>query len=294
MNFSKEQELLYHWLSHHGIRSYQQIKKSCNDILASSMEESPNGIYRLFFPMFRSGIIEFVGDDKYSLTPTTLLSKKNTEHFTCVNPSPIQLEEAQVRFDCVIYSSFLIKIINPDFEELCKLFPKSNTVWQEVWRANRVLINFPEIAKVVTAFEKVDFLNRGVQFDVRKMQWKPPYSSDGLFKETEEAQKIILSLGDSIYAVPDKQLNPDSRPIAECAIISKGNHQMFTYNTVDNVLRFHFGNLPIAVERILVIENVFDFDQGFQLASNGFFKNVDPKTIKQLNRIFNTNTTLND
>lgn len=152
-----------------------------------------------------------------------------------------------------------------------------------------ILSNFPKISSVVEKFERASITSSGEYYDVKKHRWnKNKNQTSGIFRLSEDAQKYYLRIKKEDLQLPDYRINPEARPLAESYQASIENLVFLYYNKGKKALTVKNINIPILIDRALRIESLPNNLSVQEENGKTIYENISFSTVKQLNRIFDT------
>lgn len=254
------QELLYRWFKEVEDVRYERIKQICNYLnikLALNLEKPINNI---FYPLLYGGVIEFIGNSRYQITPKCVISK-SMNIYIVVNPCTLeQLQETHI---VGVYT------INDTIN--------SYSLDSYHFNLHTILKNMPTISQCLSSYPLIYDRGKGLNDNI------------GLNYSNENDCKrwyFVDSKQNKCYSIPHLSINPDALNIAYCydKIIKLENNGY--YDTIRKVLKIRKNNIPILIYRLLTIESIltnstFHIDYDYYI-----FENIDKKSFIELNRIF--------
>ncbi len=286
-DYHKLQGLLLQWHKHYGIRSIEQIRMACSNLLSSFRYETKHSLFKVFYPLLRKGLIEFHGNSKYQVAPPAILYYKK-EHIAVGINLPVELKDNLIRLgesNEDIFETVRIKLEEPAIRKFCE----ENECNYSEPDISGILSNFPKIADLVNKFEHASISSAGEFYDVFKHHWsRDLQKASGVFRLSDNAHKYYLRTEEVDLQIPDSKFNPEGRPLAESYQVVIENREFLTYSKVNKVLTVKDVNIPILIERILRMASLFRPDRVKEEYGKMEFKNIPLSTIKQLNRIFST------
>lgn len=289
LNYKEQQSLLLMWFSHYGIRSESQIRIASIQILNSFSLDINNSLYKVFYPLVRMGLIEFIGIGKYQISKAAVLYYPKLE--ICVayglsNQQKVLFLEKYEKVDQDMFGVMRFHAKKSNIKILCKI---ENIDYYEPNIINE-LSNFPCVKNIVSKFDDAVLPENGEYYNVMKYEWK--YSSIkryGIYRCTRDSLKIYLrteKYGD--LSITDSAINPEFRNIAELYHLSRKNKSYLFYNKKEMVLSVTNVNIPILLERVLRSLSFYKtshVEKSYNILS---FSNIPCNAVSQLNRILNT------
>lgn len=261
----KLQMLILSWLSKHGARSLESIRKNCSFLLGENenSQGSLNSVWKLFWPLVYSGIVDHIGDGYYSLTEPLLIDYGSHYVYILKRPKGIDSEELAAG----IYLSH-----SQSADENLKTV-KVNPF--------AILKRFPSIDKIVDSFidsnqdeTALTYYNKHMHRGIAKL------GRDGFTRYYSDPEKHYMK------EIPDRAINPDAFSIAYCrsrAINEKANG---FYNKDKKELVMSTFAMPIMIYRVLQLQSLTNEELPKRDNRNYVFQNIELPIIKELNRIF--------
>ena len=286
-NMEELQALFFKWFKCYEKRNLNQIRVATKNLLASYEYETNSSLFKIFYPLVRYGLIEFCGDDTYTLSNPILLFYPDNKAVG-VNLNSIQIEKLKERFHIHSIDQFGIVRFKASEKELVTF---SNEIDINFSKPNIAdyLSNFPKIGNVISNFETASTMFFAQYFNIDNIKWEDNKNQAfGLFRNSEIAQKYYFIENNETYSIPSLTQNPDARPIVETYIYCK--QKSFKYNSNTKELNVGNINLPILIERLLRLASLFDTTVYTKEYDNQIYSNITKNTVLQLDRIFDTKT----
>ena len=260
----KLQQLLYQYIDSFEYRSLGSIYDACNNLTPHKEDESDTkAAWLLFYPLLYSGVVDFIGKNKYAITePLILFNNKNYFYINC-RPS----------FDC--FSTPFVGIVSSDcYDDKLEMSPKTMDAMQ-------ILKNIPSIKTIVESYSNIYTEDK---FDLYDFSWKKSLATiNGGF-----ARYLYIPEPRIIKRVPNRETNPESSfRIPYCYSRVLNNEVNGVYNSSAKTLKMKRFAMPIMIYRVLLLNslnnNQFPINEGEFFV----FDNVTKKVASEINRIFN-------
>lgn len=257
-------ELLLKWISScEGKRSYESIRKNCEYLdEVYNLNLGSYAVLTLFQPLFRSGVVEFVGKDCYAVSP------------------PVAIE----RNDIFIYN-------NP-----ASPYPGSNTPFpgiflthseEEIKDMKRVKFDALSVLKgIPPANEVVDAFSVSVD-DLSHADYYHYKGKKGLTKRLDDRAVRYFCIPEKMYQreVPGRATNPDAFGIAYCYSCCLNSEKIGCFNKNKGELRMRTFGLPATIEKILFLESMTQGIIPVRELNGTVYQKIGPKVAKEINRI---------
>ncbi|MBP1615637.1 MAG: hypothetical protein H6Q14_395 [Bacteroidetes bacterium] len=289
-NMEELQALFFIWFKCYESRNLNQIRVATKNLLASYEYNTEYSSFKIFYPLVRYGLIEFCGNDTYTLSNPILLFYPDNK-VVGINLNSVQVEKLKNWFQLYTVDKFGIIRFTATENKLV-IFSKETDIPLSKPNISEYLSNFPKVRNCINAingFEETYFSTFEEKFDIRGRKWeKARNESFGLFKSTENAQKYFFIENGVTYSIPSYTQNPDARPIVESYFYCK--QTSFKYNSSTKELNVGNINLPILIERLLRLASLFDTTVYTKEYNNQIYSNITKNTVLQLDRIFDAKT----
>lgn len=281
MDLRAQQVLYLKWLGHHTSRTQSQIKRACKALLP----DQKSSFYKIHDPLYRLGLIEFVGDGTYQKTAPLLLSYKN-QHVAGINFSKQQMAMLPAicgNLEEIHLGCFRINGSKNTAESIAKI---CGVPLQEA-NPLSILQKIPSLKKVVQQWTETPADRATLFFDLARRAWSLSKLEHGLCKASEQAQVLYLkTAGDHFLKIPSNQINPEMRLVAESYAKVLNDEIPFSYCADTQILTTCRLNFPVIIERALCVASLHK-EEGI----NGSFKcrkysNVSLAMFRQLTRIY--------
>lgn len=257
-------ELLLKWMACEERRcSYESIRKNCEYIdRVYKLELKGNGIWILFQPLFRTGVVDFAGKDCYAVCPTVAIENKGKFIYN----SPLFQKEINRTIFTGIY-----RTNNAEDVTGMKIV---------YFDAEKILRNFPSVR------ETVDSFSTSIE-DLSHVEYYHYKGAKGLTKRLDNGAVRYFCIPELLYQkeVPGRSINPDAFNIAYCYSRSINKIASGKYNIKNHTLQMFSFGLPASIERILFIESMLYNTPPEDSDGRKLFFSIKPIIVKQLNRI---------
>ena len=284
--FQEIQKLLLDWFRHNGNVNYNQAKVACQNILGSFNYEKKNAIFKVLLPLVRQGFIDFKGEGTYCISPPAIFYYKEMELAVSINMLPEQKKVIAISEEKFEEDAFGVIRFETSQDKAKELANVIGCLYSEP-DIRTFLSEFPRIIDVVESFS-IDYVDDKFEiYDIENFRWRNSNSKElGLIRRSK-GQKIYIRTEENNFAIPDIHVNPDARPLAEsyCAI-KYSSKSFFRYYPEQSVLFIEKLNIPILIDRLLVLAGLWDkngVERDFGFAK---YYNINMAIISQLNRIF--------
>lgn len=283
------QVLLLKWLKHFNVRSIEQIRITSKSLCISNNIDEKNSVLKLLYPLLKMGFVEFIGEGRYQVSPSIIISYPQKSLAVGVNltaPQKDKLNDISYQED--EFGNIRFSTKDNDVEAMCR---NLNCHYQKFYTITP-LVHFPKIKDVVTNFDECYSIFEKIQFyDTYKHKWEYGEKSIGIFRVSSDSFVYYLKIREKTYKIRLSSDNPEEWILAECYQASCNRDDLFSYNKTAKILTVNNLNLPILVERILRLSSLYQKEaiiskQNFQVC----YPDTSIATIKELNRIFDTKT----
>lgn len=282
------QVLLFNWIKHYGIRNREQIRIATKRLCVSNHIESKHSLLRFFYPMLKNGLVEFVGNDLYQVSPPLMLFFPKQKIAVGVNLSD---EQKQIfsELSCQEDNWGIIRFSAKE-QEVLQFSKQLNCEYQRF--ESDILSQFPKIKDVVSLFEDSHLTENNIQYyDTLIHKWQKTSKGTGLCRTSSESMIFYLKLNGKYKRIPNNSINPDGRLLAESFQACIERDHIFTYNSQKKELIVNNLNLPILIERFLRLCSLYEHNavkifNDWQV----MFPHIETSMVKQINRIFGIKT----
>lgn len=269
------QSLLIQWLACFNYRKYELIKSACKnlcDIVKIEIDKK-DALYNIFYPLFRSGIVEYIGNSKYTLTPPVLITGKENH---CIFVTYNFLEDTRLSYTDVpaIYYSDHATELKATLKDLPKIYK---------FTLNSIFRKFPCIHNIIETFDKTPLMatssNTSIQAKLEKCNNGTTYQLINYKQHTR-------------YNIPDQIQNPDAVNLANyyerilCGIPNG------YYDPDNNLLKLLIKRIPIMLYRVLFIHTLLAGHTVEKEKDMYIFPNINYTTYCELNRILSNSITI--
>lgn len=277
------QALLLKWFKHFNVRTFEQIRITSKSLCISNNIEG-SSIYKLLYPLLKMGFVEFVGDEKYQVSPSVIIFYPKVSIAVGINLTDEQKEKLKdILYEEDLFGNIRFQINGNDIEPLCQ---NLNCHYQK-YDNKDILIHFPKIRDILVNFEESYSVFDKVQFyNNNNHQWEKDQKQIGIFRRSSDSFIYYLRIEDKNFKIP---INPEGWLLAECYQVSCEKCDFFCYDKATKILTINNVNLPILIERILRLSSLYETEAvtnrlDFQVC----YPEISLATIRQLNRIFDT------
>lgn len=261
-NLFHAQRLLYEWLCLSGKRSYEAIRKNCLYLdEAYSLGYGSSSVWRLFNPLVKTGIVDYVGGNYYAACPKISLARG--ERVLYSNPEGHNIIEDE--------TPFVGLYISKSSEAFSDAKPfDALSVLRTLPSVDRIVNNFPESVQDLT----------GAQFYSSK-------SARGLTKELNDGFVRYFSIPEKVYEreVPSRASNPDAFNLALCYSSAVNGEHTGRYCVESHTLWVNTFGFPIILFRVLLVESMLNGFIPTVSDSTVSFEGISARIAKELNRI---------
>lgn len=245
----KAQNLLLQWITTLGAVRYARIKLACDSINDRYNLELDKPTNYLFFPLFKSGVIDICGNNKYART---------------------------AKFEWTNWVRTITNESGQDNQEtgITGLYFKSDFELDSLFNGSSVLSNVPDVEKIVKSFPV------GI-IDVSQV--------DKTIGVVEEPNKLfnryfIDNRKNLIVKIPSFDENPDAISFAKMYENILCEHFSY-YDRGTEELKIYKYGIPIIIYRVLLIESLLSGKIPDEDGEFVVFFGIDKKTAKEVNRI---------
>lgn len=247
---SKLQNLFLTWISNVGSTRYARIKDVCSYLAERYELDLPYSQYKIFYPLFQSGVVDFCGNGHYAKSPD----------FNITN-GIITLTNRQTR--------------NSIETGLTGLYLIRDNLGEKTFKANQVLEKIPSVDKIVE------------HFPIGQLDLSLVKKKNGIIVEPKRNYIRYFYNDESnlLVKIPPMEENPDALNVAFTYESIINGRFTCSYDTEGKELKFYRYGIPIVIYRVLLIESLLS---GNSIEENNrfiTFKGIKKSTIKQINRI---------
>lgn len=289
MLLSNGQSILLDWFKHNSGSSHNlsKIRVICQNIsIVEGYGNDTNYLYRHFFPLVRIGIVEYLGNDNYSLSNPVLHIIGDV--IIAVNFDTISLKsishlcKASFFSDLVLYfGSNSKKEIEDGLKATCMKLNISS-----LFKSLPNILSFVELLQPLqlvpdSGFRKYNYYG-----------WTSTFTSNeiGCYKASDNiaSKRYILTSALQWKEIPNRNINPDAFNLAVCYTKVESQHNIgIQYDKQKMELKIFDIHFPIIIERLIWIFYLNRLDDVIIDVNNHLlFTNFPFDTFKQLNRFF--------
>lgn len=271
-NLKEAQEKLYQWLACFEKKSYLSIRQNCDYLnIQYGLGIENYAIWQIFYPLVYSGVIDYVGNGYFALTEQQIIDLKT--HYVISNP----FEKEN------IYPTEITGIFRA---EKSNYIPQSKVVG---FNALNILSRYPSIKSIVDGFyESI--------VDEDKFEYHNFKTKKGVAELKDGGLVRYFSDPGNSYQrqIPDKSVNPDALNIAYCyeRVINQQDNGL--YSKSSKVLKLQSFGLPFMIYRVLMLEMLSKNCYPSKYKNEVIFKNIEPRLVKELNKIFCNTIAINE
>ncbi|MEJ7736325.1 MAG: hypothetical protein WKF97_02765 [Chitinophagaceae bacterium] len=288
MDLLRLQQGLLYWFRMNGSesKSYTAIENTCINICRPyfPMETNSGEIARfakhnIFFPLFRLGAIEFYGDGKYAMAPTSCLCNKKYV-IGCNMPHRIKEEYNLELVHDTLRGIEIYRRSTRLLEFIC-----TEGISHSEYLFSAIFGKIPSLDTLVNFWEDdVSIDASGYQMLVSGDGWRRPTEpvNIGVFRKSDKvySQRLAKISNYQWKLIPSRASNPDALNIASMWA-EPGNISGVVFNSSDLLLRIKNNMFPLLIERILAINSLM---HGCQLDSQRQY-HLTAGEFNMLNRI---------
>lgn len=284
------QGLFLKWMGHWGVRSWEQIKMACSDLAQAYNIPSPDALSVVFYPLFRTGIIEFAGEGKYERTLPCFLYNKPENRGIAVNiPESIKAEIA-AKYKIYGERPGLFRLVAGK-EDIKRLGQEWNIRTSPV-EVLPILVQYPVLENVIKSFEKRDVVLK-YRYYSNRFAWDRVMESENLnpgrYKTSNEdgIHEYFVGFGGKCYEIPARQWNAEAMNVVRSYLALQEHRLTVEYERKKQELFFQGSYyLPVTLERLLRLASLHLENGVVETGKNICFSCITPKMCTQLERIF--------
>lgn len=249
-SISKLQDLFLTWISNVGCTRYARIKDVCSYLIERYELDLPYAQYKIFYPLFQSGVVDFCGNGHYAKSPD----------FSITN-GIITLTNRQIR--------------KSNKTSLTGLYIINDNSAEKFFRASQVLEKIPSIDKIVE------------HYPIGQLDLSLVKKKHGIIVEPKRHYIRYFYNDESnlLVKIPPMEENPDALNVAFTYESIINGRFTCSYDTEGKKLKFYRYGIPIVIYRVLLIESLLSgnsIEEGNRFIT---FKGIKKSTTKQINRI---------
>ena len=283
------QGLFLKWMEHWGIRSWEQIKGACSDLAQAYNIPLPNVLAAVFYPLFRTGIIEFAGEGKYARTLPCLVYNKPENRGIAVNVPENMKAEIAAKYKVYGESPGLFRLVAGK-EEIRKLGQEWNVRTSPV-EVLPMLSQYPVLENVIKSFEKREVVLK-YRYCSHRFAWDWVMESENLkpgrYKTSNEdgTREYFAGFDKECYEIPARQWNSEAMNVVECYLALYEQRLTVEYEQKKQELVFQGTRyLPVTLERLLRLASLHLEKGVVEARKNIRFSCITPKMCTQVERI---------
>jgi len=282
-----QRSLLFNWIKYKKSVSWEQLKNGAKRI-SYDKECNINHVYNIILPLLYSGLIEFIGQGKYMISPPVAFNYENSDTVIFINCNDFQ--KKCIYKNIINYNEDFFGIIRCSKEhlhsdnEITEILPNINTI-----SVLSMLNNFPKITKL-TPYARDGHISPKIFWNVKKYKWDDTlYCDQGLCKIEKDTPAVFWKhkggFFSKLHAFSD---NPDAQNIMKLQQASLENHVYLSYNRKAKELHIKGQYLPILLNRVLSLKYI---DSELWVRNTDFniiYHNINKKEVSQIKRILST------
>lgn len=249
--------------------SYAQIRAITDGVVEqhfrNDSEIARAAPYKWFLPIFRLGLIEFVGNGRYGISPTVLLrmgdklalvngtekmiaqisstfSDASIDHFGVLrfSSSPLEANEFAKELDIEVSTPNILAWLR----QIPRVFDIPNTWGKEQG----------ELPKVAQVYKERDGWVSKREANIGIIFRSIPNGG---------SQKYLINHENECIRIPTTQTNPDAFNVALCVSrVIQGRPTGIHFERNLGTIEFRSGSIPILLERLLRIHNMTYYENG--------------------------------
>jgi hypothetical protein len=264
-------------------RSLSSIENRCRNLwiqYAGNEENATLAKYYYFYPLLRTGVIEFYGENKFGLSPSTLLYTNTKSLF--INPNIILMHQLELKTES---PGCFMKDFSHEDISLCERLniPVRNFILRNllnrITHFEKIIKSWP-IAKITDTQGLAYFSN----------EWNPTIfdSKIGIYQRSGivYSRRYFYSDSNQWVAIPDRAQNVDAWNIAVMAgKILNETRLKITYLRGPSILKINEPYFPILLERMLYLNTILNFTAGLNISKREYF--INGTDFDMLNRLTN-------
>lgn len=240
------------WLSETESKSLGVIERRCTNFYAQFYPDEDRSMakYILMFPLLRSGVLEFYGQNQYGIAPSCAL--KLREQILLVNP-PYSIIECidviPVQLFPGLYLHNYSKKLGTKLRALnipCNAFSLGSSISQ-----------FSSVENIVQSWRNTSVSDpRGYLIFKDKWMAYSELSVHRVYKKSNEANahRLCLLNSDTWKVIPSRETNPDAFALAVLWSKIKGDQKLkIEYYSKKKMLVINENVFPFLIERLILI-----------------------------------------
>lgn len=287
------QSLLLKWIKHYNTCSHEQIRTTSRSLCISYKVDERYALLKLLYPLLRMGLVEFVGEGTYQIAPPLIITYPQKHIAVGINLTNTQKNNLSgIPYEEDLFGTIRFTTTGIDIKATPQILKCRYSQYDPV----TPYVHFPTIKEIIISYEKSYPQTGKLQFyNINKHKWDFRQTDTGICRTTTDSLIHYLKIKNEYFKIPINTENPEGRPLAESYLASFERNNIFNYNKSTQQLTVNNLNLPILIERLLRLHSFYKKEA---IVSAGNFQVCYPDipltTVKQLNRIFTTNTEITD
>lgn len=274
---------ILHWfyLEREKLKSFTSIDNRCVNIWRQTHEESSvyKAKYRYFYPLLRSGVIEFYGEGKFAASPTCIV---NNEQFAVLINYPETLIKNVP--ENTIVSRYPGIVVTLNSVEVRK-FSSESKIPQSRFILPQVLEKV-FLPRVIKQWEDTHIAET-INFNHFDNHWNRDFesTSTGVFRRSSKpySERLITFDQHKWKVIPHNNENIDGFNIAVTSTKKTGWKSALKYNEKLNILSIRDPFFPILLERFLFLNTLLNFSPTYNPNNRDFY--INTTDLKLLSRI---------
>lgn len=278
--------LAWFWFEPKTFRSLQVINSVCTNMYNQyySVGFSKDAKYQLFYPLLRWGVVEFYGDDKYKLSPTSILY--NERFILTCNLPPFAEKKLKTVPIFKNISGMLVYESTKSLISTCE----SNLFSLRKFELDSLLKEFHSFRSIIQSWDDdtiIDTRNFFLLGENNKWSDRPLKLTAGVYKKSSKvyAGRSLKLSEDQWKTIPTRRYNIDGFNIA--AIWSQIYNDWnigVCYDLNKEILTIRNIFFPIVLERLLCINTLLSGKPHIDICEREYF--VQQSTFSMLNKLF--------
>ncbi len=288
MHLSNGQSIILNWFKHNSgfEHNLSKIRVICQNISTiEDDEDDKNYLYRYFYQLVRIGLIEFLGNDNFTLSSPVLYFKDNL--IIAINYDEILLDDLMLLCKSSFFNG-LILYFDIDYREKIERILSTKCIKLQ---NEDLLKSLPNVHTFINSLETIILEPDSGFRKYNYNSWTPHFTVNeiGCYRASENIASKRYILNSSLqWKEINRNSNPDAFNLAVCYSKVESNEILgIEYHNEKmelNIFDIHF---PIIIERLLWIMYIHRLDDIIIKNINyKVFKNFPLNTFKQLNRFF--------
>jgi len=276
------QNLLLRWISYKReckktdiIKAYEQILNSYNYKNSHSINISSD--------LMKKGLIEFIGNGKYSVSNSVILFYMESSKAVCINLSDEDKINIRKSFE-ISEDKDLVLRINTDWASISD-FSQNNQIYLYEPKVESLLHQIPSISDVISQFSRIPtIIERKEFYNYRDYSWTLKEQNTGLFR-LQNGKRFFLRINNADFEIPSEDENPDYRYIIKSYLQLQERDCYASYSESKQELTLRWLSLPLLLERIIRIASYYRKDGIVNSNNETKFKCITLPAMKEIQRI---------